>query len=79
LGAALTAEPVVIDYETFAKIHHARDHQALTIAQIARTLGLNRKTVAKWLARPRFAPQQPRHSRGSIGLDDREHADTLMR
>jgi transposase len=56
----------VIDYETFAKIHDGRDRQGLTITQIARALGINRKTVAKWLARPRFAPQQPRHSRASI-------------
>jgi len=55
----------VIDYETFARIHDCRDRQGLTIIQIARTLGLNRKTVAKWLARHRYAPQQ-RHPRSSI-------------
>jgi len=56
----------VIDYETFAKIHDCRDRQGLTAAQIARALGLNRKTVAKWLARPRFAPQQRCQPRSSI-------------
>jgi transposase len=55
----------VIDYETFARIHDCRDRQGLTIIQIARTLGLNRKTVVKWLARRRYAPQQ-RHPRNSI-------------
>jgi len=55
----------VIDYETFARIHDCRDRQGLTIIQIARTLGLNRKTVAKWLARPRYSPRQ-RHPRNSI-------------
>ena len=44
----------MIDYETFAKIHDCRNRQGLTATQIARALGLNRKTVAKWLARPRF-------------------------
>ena len=65
-SAALTAEAVVIDYETFAKIHDCRDRQGLTATQIARALGLNRKTVAKWLARPRFAPQQRCQPRSSI-------------
>ena len=55
----------MIDYETFARIHDCRDRQGLTIIQIARTLGLNRKTVVKWLARRRYAPQQ-RHPRNSI-------------
>ena len=58
-------ETVVIDYETFAKIHDCRDRQGLTATQIARALGLNRKTVAKWLARRRYAPQQ-RRPRSSI-------------
>jgi transposase len=56
----------VIDYETFAKIHDCRNRQGLTATQIARALGLNRKTVAKWLARPRFAPQQRCRPRSSI-------------
>src|SRR5215467_12786742 len=36
----LTAEPVVIDYETFSRIHDCHDRQGLTIAQTARALGL---------------------------------------
>src|ERR1700738_3746008 len=44
----LTAEPVVIDYETFSKIHDCHDRQGLTIAQTARTLGLDPRTVATW-------------------------------
>ena len=55
----------MIDYETFAKIHDGRDRQGLTITQIARALGVNRKTVAKWLARARFSPAQ-RQPRSSI-------------
>jgi transposase len=49
---------VVIDYETFAKIHDCRDRQGLTIAQTARALGLDARTVATWLARSRFEPRR---------------------
>src|SRR5438552_1063610 len=35
----LTAEPVVIDYETFCKIHDCHDRQGLTSAQTAGALG----------------------------------------
>jgi transposase len=55
----------VIDYETFAKMHDCRDRQGLAVSQIARTLGLHRQTVAKWLARARFSSPQ-RHPRSSI-------------
>jgi transposase len=61
------AEAVVIDYETYARIRDCRDRQGLTITQIARTLGLHRETVAKWLARPRF--EQPRPAKRSSLLD----------
>src|SRR5437764_3270222 len=60
-----TAEPVVIDYETFAKIHDCHDRQGLTIAQTARSLGLHPQTVATWLKRPRFERRRSR-PRGSI-------------
>ena len=49
----------MIDYETFARIRDCRDRQGLTITQIARTLGLHRQTVAKWLARSRFERPHP--------------------
>ena len=49
----------MIDYETFARIRDCRDRQGLTITQIARTLGLHRQTVAKWLARSRFERPRP--------------------
>jgi transposase len=60
-----TAEPVVIDYETIAKIHDCHDRQGLTIAQTARVLGLHPQTVATWLKRPRFEPRRS-PPRGSI-------------
>jgi len=56
----------VIDYETYARIHDCRNRQGLTITQIARTLGLHRETVAKWLARPRFERPRPRRERSSV-------------
>src|SRR6516164_3831153 len=65
--AALTAEAIVIDYETYARIRDCRDRQGLTITQIASTLRLHRQTVAKWLARPRF--ERPRPSKRSSILD----------
>ena len=55
----------MIDYETFAKIHDCRDRQGLTIAQTARALGLDPKTVAAWGARSRFEPRRSR-PRGSV-------------
>ena len=56
----LTAEPVVIDYETFCKIHDCHDRQGLTIVQTARTLGLHPQTVATWAARAHFEPRRSR-------------------
>src|SRR5450759_5610846 len=55
-----TAEPVVIDYETFCKIHDRPDRQGLTIAQTARARGLDPKTVATWVTRSRFEPRRSR-------------------
>src|SRR6516225_9652415 len=54
------AEPVVIDYETFCKIHDCHDRQRLTIVQTARALGLDPRTVAAWAARSRFEPRRSR-------------------
>src|SRR5215471_12670405 len=61
----LMAEPVVIDYETFCKIHDCHDRQRLTIVQTARALGLDPRTVAAWAARSRFEPRRSR-PRGSV-------------
>ncbi len=55
----------MIDYETFAKIHDCHDRQCLTIAQTARALGLDPRTVATWVVRPRFEPRRSR-PRGSV-------------
>ena len=50
----------MIDYETFSKIHDCHDRQGLTIAQTARALGLDPRTVATWVARSRFEPRRSR-------------------
>jgi transposase len=55
----------VIDYETFSKIHDCHFRQGLTIAQAARALGLDPRTVATWVARSRFEPRRSR-PRGSV-------------
>ena len=55
----------MIDYETFCKIHDCHDRQGLTIAQTARALGLDPRTVATWVARLRFEPRRSR-PRGSV-------------
>ena len=44
----------MITYETFCRIHDCHHRQGLTIAQTAREMGLDPKTVATWLARNRF-------------------------
>jgi len=48
----------MIDYETFCKIRDYREQRGLKVAQIAQALGLDQRTVAKWLAEPRFRPRR---------------------
>jgi transposase len=47
----------MIDYATYCRIQDAHQNQGLNISQIARTLQLDAKTVAKWLAEPRYRPR----------------------
>jgi transposase len=56
----------VIDYETFCKIHDCHDRQGLTVAQTARFLGLDPRTVAMWVARPHFTPRRSRARRSLL-------------
>jgi len=49
----------MIDYQTFCHLRQLRDEAHLTIAQIARQLGLHWQTVNKWDKRPRFLRRQP--------------------
>ena len=55
----------MIDYEMYSRIHDCHERQGLTITQTARTLGLDPRTVAAWLARPRY---QPRCSRRCFSI-----------
>ena len=48
----------MIDYETFCKIQDYHNQRGLKVEQIAQALGLDRRTVAKWIAEPRFRPRQ---------------------
>jgi transposase len=54
----------MIDYETYCKIKDGHERQQLTIAQIARALGLHADTVAKWVHSPQYRARQtlPRSS-----------------
>lgn len=55
----------MIDYEQYCQIKHYHDQRHLTVAQIARELHLDERTVAHWLAAEKFQPRQvaPRPSK----------------
>lgn len=48
----------MIDYETYCRIHHLHDHDALSVTQIARALALDPRTVAAWLAEAHYRPRR---------------------
>lgn len=48
----------MISYEVFCKIHDYSQRQGLTVSQIAHELGLDPKTVAKWIKIKSFTPRQ---------------------
>lgn len=47
----------MIDYETFCKIRDYHERQGLSIGQIARALGMDRRTVAKWVSTAQYRPR----------------------
>ncbi len=55
----------MIDYELYSKIKDYHDHRHLTVAQIARELHLDARTVAQWVAAEKFRPRKlpPRPSK----------------
>jgi transposase len=55
----------MIDYAIYCKIHEAHHKQGLTIAQIAREMEMDERTVSRWLAEPRFRQRKaaPRPSK----------------
>lgn len=54
----------MIDYETYQRIKQLHSQEGLSATQIAHKLGIDYRTVAKWLKAPRFHPRQssPRSS-----------------
>jgi transposase len=48
----------MIDYETFCKIKDCHQNHGLTVAQIARHLHLDERTVARWLVTEKFRPRK---------------------
>ena len=55
----------MIDYELYCRIKDYHDNRQLTVAQIARELNLDERTVARWLATEKFQLRQvgPRPSK----------------
>ena len=49
----------MISYETYCKIRDGHERERLTIAQIARALGVHAQTVSKWVKRSQFRARQP--------------------
>ena len=50
----------MIDYQTYCAIHDHHAQRGLNAAQIAEALDLDARTVATWLAEPRFRPRRSR-------------------
>ena len=51
----------MIDFELFTTIKTYHEQKGLSPAQIARELGPDPRTVARWLAEKRFRPRKPAH------------------
>ncbi len=49
----------MIDYPCYQQIRRLREQEQLSVAQIARHLGLHPQTVAKWAARPAYQRRAP--------------------
>ena len=47
----------MIDYELYCKIRDYHQQQGLKVAQIARALVLDGRTVSRWLNEPRYRPK----------------------
>jgi len=48
----------MLDYETFCRIRHLHHHDGLSVAQVARAVSLDARTIAAWLAEPHFRPRR---------------------
>jgi hypothetical protein len=47
----------MIDYDAYCKIHHLKQQQ-LRPSQIATEMGLDLRTVERWIDEPHFRPRQ---------------------
>ena len=59
----------MIDYLTYCQIHDARNRKGLKASQIAEDLGLDERTVSKWLAEKTYRPREGTGSKGPSKLD----------
>lgn len=73
----------MIDFHLFQQIHHPREHERLTIRQIAARLQLHPETVSRWFKQSRFEPRQtPKRAsklapfRGDIARSLEQHPDS---
>ena len=48
----------MIDYPTFHRLRHLRDEEHLSVAQIAQSLGLDERTVGKWINVEKYQPRK---------------------
>jgi hypothetical protein len=48
----------MIDYQLYCQIRQMRDQEKMSVGQIARALGIERKTVRKWMGRTKFERRQ---------------------
>ncbi len=48
----------MMDYETFCTIKKLHDQDGLNCAQIAKTIGVDSRTVRKWIAEQRYRPRK---------------------
>ena len=55
----------MIDYDTYRRIHYLHRAEGLNVAQIARSLAMDPRTVREWLDEPTFRPRKkaPRPSK----------------
>ena len=56
----------MIDYDTYARIHHLQARDQLSATQIARQLGLDIRTVVYWLAQAHFRQRQAKCAPASL-------------
>lgn len=56
----------MIGYEQFQRLHYLYKQQGLTVPQIGREMGLNVKTVARWLSAETFQPRKRNQTVGKL-------------